>query len=638
MSPSSIHTLPKLTDLGEAVLETLLRKTPIGFAFLDRSLRFVVVNDKLAEINGLPADAHIGQHVCEIVPTLAATVREVTDRIVQTGEPVLNHEFAGETSAAVGERRWWNESWYPIHNPQDELIGFGAMIEDITERKRAEAAVKAAQERRRKALSIETVGRLIFDLEGRILEANAAFERMSGYSIDELRAIDWNVLTPPEYAAVTARAAGELATVGKTAAYEKEMIRKDGSRWWGLFAPTRVAGQGRESECVEFIIDITHNKEIEQELREADRRKNEFLATLAHELRNPMAPLRNGLHIVRLSSEPDSPLHGVVEIMDRQLNHLVRLVDDLLDVGRIASGKVELRRSRVGLKEVLARGIEASQAIIDAHHHELEVDEGKEQLFVYGDLDRLAQVVSNLLFNAAKYTDDGGRITVAIRCDNSEAVVEVSDTGIGIPANDLTHVFDLFSQVRVHQAHTEGGLGIGLALVKQLITMHGGQVSAQSAGLGSGTTFTVRLPLMPGGNDEIKQASSPVYAAPGGQRLRILVVDDNIDVAASLTTLLEMQGHEVLSAHDGVEAIAKARDNVIDAALLDIGMPKLDGIETARRLREMPGGRKVLLVALTGWGQDKDRERTRNAGFDHHLVKPVDPATLAEILREAAEN
>ena len=638
MSPSSIHTLPKLADLGEAVLETLLRKTPIGFAFLDRSLRFVVVNDKLAEINGLPADAHIGQHVCEIVPTLAATVREVTDRIVQTGEPVLNHEFEGETSAAVGERRWWNESWYPIHNPQDELIGFGAMIEDITERKRAEAAVKAAQERRRKALSIETVGRLIFDLEGRILEANAAFERMSGYSIDELRAIDWNVLTPPEYAAVTARAAGELATVGKTAAYEKEMIRKDGSRWWGLFAPTRVAGQGRESECVEFIIDITHNKEIEQELREADRRKNEFLATLAHELRNPMAPLRNGLHIVRLSSEPDSPLHGVVEIMDRQLNHLVRLVDDLLDVGRIASGKVELRRSRGGLKEVLARGIEASQAIIDAHHHELEVDEGKEQLFVYGDLDRLAQVVSNLLFNAAKYTDDGGRITVAIRCDNSEAVIEVSDTGIGIPANDLTHVFDLFSQVRVHQAHTEGGLGIGLALVKQLITMHGGQVRAQSAGLGSGTTFTVRLPLMPGGNDEIKQASSPVYAAPGGQRLRILVVDDNIDVAASLTTLLEMQGHEVLSAHDGVEAIAKARDNVIDAALLDIGMPKLDGIETARRLREMPGGRKVLLVALTGWGQDKDRERTRNAGFDHHLVKPVDPATLAEILREAAEN
>ena len=637
MSPSSIHTFPKPKDLGEAVLETLLRRAPIGFAFLDRSLRFVVVNEKLAEINGLPADAHIGQHVSEIVPTLAATVEEVADRIVQTGEPVLNHEFAGETSAAVGERRWWNESWYPVHNTQGDLIGFGAMIEDITERKRAEAAVEAAQERRRKALSIETVGRLIFKLDGRILEANAAFERMSGYSIDELRAIDGNVLTPPEYAAMTARAAEELATVGKTAAYEKEMIRKDGSRWWGLFAPTRVAGQGRESECVEFIIDITHNKEIEQELREADRRKNEFLATLAHELRNPMAPLRNGLHIVRLSSEPDSPLHGVVEIMDRQLNHLVRLVDDLLDIGRITSGKVALRRRRVGLREVLARGIEASQAIIEAHHHKLEVDEGKEQLFVYGDLDRLAQVVSNLLFNAAKYTDDGGRITVAIRCDNSEAVIEVSDTGIGIPANDLTHVFDLFSQVRVHQAHTEGGLGIGLALVKQLITMHGGQVSAQSAGLGKGTTFTVRLPLMPGGDDEIKQASSPIYARPGGQRLRILVVDDNIDVAASLTTLLEMLGHEVLSAHDGVEAIAKARDNVIDAALLDIGMPKMDGIETARRLREMPGGRKVLLVALTGWGQDKDRERTRNAGFDHHLVKPVDPATLAEILRAAAE-
>jgi PAS domain S-box-containing protein len=633
MSSTLEHTAPELHGFGEAVLKMFMHSAPIGFAFLDRNLRFVAVNDKLAEINGLPAEAHIGRHVLEILPTLAATVEEVADRIVQTGKPVPNHEFTGETRATIGEQRWWSESWYPIHDPQGTLIGFGAMVEDITERKRAEAAVEAARERRRKALSIETVGRLIFNLEGRILESNAAVEHMSGYSIDELRSMNhWDVLTPPEYAGVTARAIEELATLGKTAPYEMELVRKDGTRWWGLFASTRVAGQGRQLECVEFIIDITKNKRIEHELREADRRKNEFLATLAHELRNPMAPLKNGLHIVRLSSEPDSPVHRVVDVMDRQLNHLVRLVDDLLDVGRITSGKVALRRRRVELREVLARSIEASQAIIDAHHHELDVDEGAEQLFVHGDLDRLAQIFSNLLGNAAKYTDDGGRIRVAVRRDASEAVVQVSDTGVGIPAAELTHVFDLFSQVRAHQGRTEGGLGIGLSLVKQLIAMHGGEVTAESAGLGKGTTFTVRLPLMQGSKDEIKKTSS-IHTSPCAKRLRILVVDDNADVAGSLAMLLEMQGHEVLSARDGVEAIARAGDNNIDVALLDLGMPRMDGIETARRLREMPGTRNMLLAAVTGRGQDIDRERTREAGFDHHLVKPVDPARLTEILQ-----
>jgi CheY-like chemotaxis protein/anti-sigma regulatory factor (Ser/Thr protein kinase) len=281
---------------------------------------------------------------------------------------------------------------------------------------------------------------------------------------------------------------------------------------------------------------------------------------------------------------------------------------------------------------VLARSIEASQAIIDAHHHELDVDEGAEQLFVHGDLDRLAQIFSNLLGNAAKYTDDGGRIRVAVRRDASEAVVQVSDTGVGIPAAELTHVFDLFSQVRAHQGRTEGGLGIGLSLVKQLIAMHGGEVTAESAGLGKGTTFTVRLPLMQGSKDEIKKTSS-IHTSPCAKRLRILVVDDNADVAGSLAMLLEMQGHEVLSARDGVEAIARAGDNNIDVALLDLGMPRMDGIETARRLREMPGTRNMLLAAVTGRGQDIDRERTREAGFDHHLVKPVDPARLTEILQ-----
>lgn len=627
-----LHASP-LIDPREAALDTLMRKAPMGFALLDRELRFVLINDKLAQMNGLPAEAHIGKHLSEIVPSLAPAADEVTDRIRRTGKPVLNHEFTGETAAAKGEQRCWSESWYPVHNAQGALMGFSAIVEDITERKRAEAAVEAARERRRRALSIETVGRLVFSLRDGILESNTAFERMSGYSIDELRALEnWHALTPPEYAGVTARAAEELAAFGKTAAYEKEMIRKDGSRWWGLFAPTRVAGEGLDSECVEFIIDISHTKEIEQELREAHRRKDEFLATLAHELRNPMAPLKSGLHVVRLSSEVDSPVYRVAEMMDRQLNHLVRLVDDLLDISRISAGKVTLRNTRVDLREALARSIEASQALIDVHHHKLHLDDSMELLFVHGDFDRLTQVFSNLLSNAAKYTDDRGHIKLRIRRDESEAVVQVSDTGIGIPAEELTHVFELFSQIRAHQGRSADGLGIGLALVKQLVDIHGGQVKAESAGSGKGATFTVRLPLMPVKQDEIRKAS-PIRIAPRGRRLRILIADDNVDVAASLKMLLEMQGHEVLAVHDGTDAIARAQAADIDIALLDIGMPRMDGIEAARRLRELPTGSNALLVAITGWGQDEDRERTRAAGFDYHLVKPVDPVRLAEILQ-----
>jgi PAS domain S-box-containing protein len=619
--------------LSEAVLQSLLRRAPIGFAFLDRDLRFVVVNDKLAEINGVPAEAHIGRHVGEIVPALAQAVAEVTARIVKTGEPVLNHELVGETPAARGEQRWWDESWYPIQDTEGRLIGFGAMVEDITDRKRAEAAVEAARERRRRALSIETVGRLVFNLEGRILESNAAFERMSGYTIDELRSIQhWSVLTAQEYLHATARAAAELEATGKTAAYEKEMIRKDGSRWWGLFSPTRVTDQGRKSECVEFIIDISHSKEIERELKEADRRKNEFLAILAHELRNPMAPLKNGLHIIRLSSKPDSQLNRVAEVMDRQLNHLVRLVDDLLDVGRITSGKVELRKRPVSMSAVLATSIEASQALIDARQHQLQVNEGQDDLVVHGDFDRLAQVFANLLSNAAKYTDEKGRIEVTMRRDGADALIDVRDTGIGIPEADLPHVFDLFSQVRVHQGRTGGGLGIGLALVKQLVTLHGGAVHVASEGLGRGTVFTVRIPLIR--SDQLR-AVQPADTATGSvkrRRLRVLIVDDNKDVADSLAQLLGMQGHQALAAYDGVDALSKFQSNGFDAVLLDIGMPGMDGIETAQRLRRMPDGKHPLLVAVTGWGQDSDRQRTRNAGFDHHLVKPVNPETLTALL------
>ena len=389
-------------------------------------------------------------------------------------------------------------------------------------------------------------------------------------------------------------------------------------------------------EIVEWFgaaLDLTARKNAEDALRDADRRKDEFLATLAHELRNPLAPLRNGLQIARLNSPADAPVRRTIEMMDRQVNMLVHLVDDLMDVSRITTGKIELRRGRVMLRQVLAASAEASRASIDAHGHSLVIDLCAEELSVEGDFDRLTQVFSNLLSNAAKYTERGGTIDLRVVRAGSEAVVSVADTGIGIPAADLPVIFEMFSQVRAHQGRADGGLGIGLSLVKQLVSMHGGSVQVTSAGAGLGSTFSVRLPL----------AEAAVVAATNGERAglepgipaairqRILVVDDNEDAATSLAMLLEHLGHEVMTASDGQDGVEKAGSLCPQVVFLDLGMPRMDGIEAARRMRALPDGEATILIALTGWGQAHDLQRTRAAGFDHHLLKPINPDSLTQL-------
>jgi PAS domain S-box-containing protein len=380
--------------------------------------------------------------------------------------------------------------------------------------------------------------------------------------------------------------------------------------------------------------DISRRKRTEQELqsaltqlKEADRRKTEFLAILAHELRNPLAPIRNGLQILQRRAAEDPMLPRTVNMMDRQLTHLVRLVDDLLDVGRITCGKLELKRQTLLLTEVLGSAVEASRAFIAARWHELVVAVQVEGLRVDGDPNRLAQVFSNLLFNSAKYTDRAGLITLTLERENDEAVITVQDNGIGIPPPALESVFQMFSQV--HAPRTEGGLGIGLCLVRSLVQMHGGSVTAFSEGLGLGSTFTVRLPLAEGA------AATPDVAAQPGPRSRsdrILVVDDNADAAEFLALLLEMEGHTVRTAADGEEAIEQAQAFDPDTIFMDLGMPRLDGVEAARRIRQLPRGRRVRIVALTGWGQEADRQRTREAGMDEHLVKPVTLEALQRVL------
>jgi signal transduction histidine kinase/ActR/RegA family two-component response regulator len=445
---------------------------------------------------------------------------------------------------------------------------------------------------------------------------------------------DWlrRYIPVDEHARVSAAIQSAVLTKG-VFELEHRVLRSDGTA--GCILSRAVPILNDNDEIVEWFgaaLDLTARKNAEDALRDVDRRKDEFLATLAHELRNPLAPLRNGLQIARLNSPADGPVRRTIEMMDRQVSMLVHLVDDLMDVSRITTGKFELRRRSVTLREVLAASVEASQIAINAHGHKLVIETSDEELGVEGDFDRLTQVFSNLLSNAAKYTDPGGTIELRAAREGSEGVVSVADTGIGIPAADQPGVFEMFSQVRSHRGHADGGLGIGLSLVRQLVEMHGGSVEVASAGEGCGSLFSVRLPLT-----EPAAAITPDRAAVAKEiaatpcRL-ILVVDDNEDAATSLSMLLARLGHEVATASDGEEGVTKAAAFCPHVVFLDLGMPRMDGVEAARRLRGLPQGEQTILIALTGWGQEHDLQRTRAAGFDHHLLKPIEPDSLEQLL------
>ncbi|MBN9522720.1 PAS domain S-box protein [bacterium] len=375
------------------------------------------------------------------------------------------------------------------------------------------------------------------------------------------------------------------------------------------------------------------NAQLYRDLQEQHRRKDEFLATLAHELRNPLAPVRNGLQILRMILPTDERAGRALEMMDRQLGHMVHLVDDLMDVARVSSGKVVLRLERVELRTVVEAAVEATHQAAEAGGHELVVELPDEPLAFHADRTRLVQVLSNLISNAAKYTPHGGRVAVTAARGGGHAVVRVVDTGVGIAPDMLPKVFEMFAQVGTSLERSQGGLGIGLTLVKRLVEMHGGAVSAESPGPGKGSTFTVRLPLAPG-------APQPAESAPSGgvtgRRLAVLVVDDNVDAAESMSVLLGLQGLEVRTAHDGPEALRVLGTYRPDVVFLDIGLPGMTGYEVARRIRESGAHRGVTLAALTGWGQEEDRRRSQAAGFDHHLTKPVDPADLQRVLSGVA--
>ena len=399
----------------------------------------------------------------------------------------------------------------------------------------------------------------------------------------------------------------------------------------------RLIKEGAKHTVVEADRDVTQRMHTLEALREADRRKDEFLATLAHEIRNPLAPIRNELEIMRVAQGKPDVIEHSRAVMDRQLAHLVHLVDDLMDVSRITRGKLELRREKLALAAVLQAALETSRPLIEAAHHDLVLHVPKAPVYVYGDLTRLAQIFANLLNNAAKYTPPGGRITLTADRVNGEAVIEVRDTGVGISAEALPGIFEMFTQANRDRGLAPG-LGIGLALVHALTGMHGGTVTAQSGGVGEGCSFTVRVPAVQAPQaDEAAARATAAPAAASAVRRRVLVADDNVDAAESLTMLLTMMGHEVRAAHDGVQAVAEAEQFRPELILMDVGMPKLDGLQAAAQIRSMDWGTSPVIVALTGWGQEADRKRSKEAGCNLHLVKPLDFDRLTVLLAQLAK-
>jgi PAS domain S-box-containing protein len=425
----------------------------------------------------------------------------------------------------------------------------------------------------------------------------------------------------------------------ETFAAERRFVRRDGETIWVKLSISSARASAEHGvSAVAVIEDITERKHAEEDLREADRRKDEFLATLAHELRNPLAPIRNSLHIFRMAGIQDPAVSRVADMMERQVAHMVRMVDDLLEVSRISRGKIELRKERIELASVLRNAVDTSMPLIEAAKHRLAIDVPEDPMVLDADPVRLAQVFANLLNNSAKYTREGGEITLRVTREAGMAAVCVSDNGEGIPQPMLKRVFNMFTQVNTG-SRAQGGLGIGLTLAKTLVHLHGGTIEASSEGQGRGCEFRVRLPLAQVEVETVASAPAPVAEGPPLRLRRVLVVDDNEDAADSLGMLLQFLGAEVKVVHDGKAALAEMKSFRPAVVLLDLGMPEMNGLEVARRIREDPDHKDLTLVALTGWGQREDRRRTHEAGFDYHLVKPADVSTLQSILsvKEAEE-
>lgn len=633
-------------DLGE--MELAYANAPLGLAMLDRNLHYIRINKLLAQLNGVSAEQHIGKSIRDVVPDVAAQAEEPFLQVLRTGKPRLGILFEGSTSAQPGARRFWRENIYPIFDDDGQVIGINVAVEDVTEEKRLNDALKASESReRQRASELEVVMNaapaaifLARDVSCNRVIGNAEANRMLHLTPGENASAN-----PPNHRAFEEYANGKPVCADQL---PMQLAAKTGREVRGVEltyhfesgevihvlanAAPLINHAGEVFGAVGAFIDITAQKQAAQVLIQESRRKDEFLATLAHELRNPLASIQNGLELMKLVPAAPPTLERARNIVERQLSHLVRLIDDLLDVSRITSGKLELKKQKIALNAIIDSALEASRPHIEACGHVLDVALCGASLYADADLIRMAQVVSNLLNNAAKYTPPGGHISLAVEQEDGFAIIRVTDNGIGIERHMLGKVFEMFGQVEDARAWRKGGMGIGLSLARRLVEMHGGTLIAESPGPGAGSTFIVRLPLCdaPDGTRHPAVARSALPAS--SMEHRILILDDNVDAANTLGALLELGGHTIELAYNGRDAVKMAREFRPEIAFLDIGLPDMSGLDVARTLRREQALQGSKLIALTGWGSDKDRAECKEAGFDFHLTKPVTIDAIKGIL------
>ncbi|HEX2225455.1 MAG TPA: PAS domain S-box protein [Thermoanaerobaculia bacterium] len=606
-------------------------------AIVSKTLQGVIQtwNTGAERIFGYKAEEVVGRSITVIIPPERLDEEEVILGQISRGEAVSHYETI--RVAKDGRRLHISLTVSPVRDGEGRIIGASKIARDVTQRNEAEQALRASELRFRTLAAHAPVGIFMTDRKGDILFVNECWCEIVGLSAEEARGQGWIRAIHPDDRERTVRDWSAAIETGQAFAGEQRFLTPEGKVTWVQSSAVLLhSAPGKASGYIGTFTDITARREAVEALKEADRRKDEFLALLAHELRNPLAPLRNGLEVMKLASSNPGVLTRTRDMMDRQLSHMVRLIDDLLDIARISRNKIELRRSRVLLSDAISSAMEIARPLFEAKGHAVRVSLPPEPVVLDADLTRLAQVFGNLLNNSAKYTAPGGSVWLTATHAGDEVAVAIKDTGIGIPAADLPKIFNMFSQVDRSIERSTGGLGIGLALVRGLVEMHGGSVEAASPGPGKGSTFTVRLPVpaereRSGAPPEISTGEPPGASAAGSRR-RILVVDDNQDSADSLAMMLDLLGNESRTARDGVEAFEMAERFRPQVILMDIGMPRLNGYEATRRIREQPWGQDITIIALTGWGQEADRAQSVAAGCDGHLLKPVDLRELERLL------
>lgn len=632
----SLHEARVAERLQRERLQTTLNSMSEGMIALDAEGRVRTMNPAAESLTGWHQAESLGKPVEGVFKIVNENTRQPVENpallALRDGVAV---DLADGTIliSRDGKDVPIDDSAGPIRDAERHVSGSVLVFREVANRRMAEQQLRASERQFRKLA--ESIPQLAWMTrpDGYIEWYNRRWYEYTGTTPEQMEGWGWQSVHDPQELPRVLKHWKEALETGTPWEDTFPLRRADGQMRWHLSraAPVRD-DEGRIIRWFGTNTDITERMQFEQELKKAARRKDEFMATLAHELRNPLAALQNGLELQRLLGGENSELEESRVMMVRQVQQMIRLVDDLLDLSRLRRYKLRLKPVPLDVRDVVSAAVAACRSIIDAAGHQLNLSLPSNPLTVNADADRLCQVFTNLLNNAAKYTERGGKIDVELTRQGSDCLVSVRDNGMGIPADQLPGIFELFTQVDKSVEQSRGGLGIGLALVRSIVELHGGSVEAHSEGAGMGSEFVVRLPLMisPAVVSNAPRQVEADWESSG--RGRVLLVDDNPDATASMRLLLETKGYQVRTAADGVEALEVAQSFRPDVALLDIGLPRLNGYALARKLREFPWGKGMLLIATTGWGQDDDRARSREAGFDHHLVKPVDLSMLLKLL------